>query len=305
MKYFKFSLFVLLLFLGLLNSCHNVKNSKFYGFDPPVDSAMIFAPDIICFEDRFEQSITFSPNGNEIVFGVSNQYWDDFRMHSIKFENGVWSDSKEVFPGGLLGGIAPMFSPDGERLYHSTTRTNYPFIDIYYTERMDSGWTEAIKMGFPISSDSIEFEVSESADHTIYFSSTREGCKGEIDIYYSELEDGQYKTAHRISNMINSDAGDDCPFIAPDESYLIFTSDRDGGYGARDIYISFRNEDKSWTKAINLGPKVNSEFWDLYPSVSPDGKYLFFTRREKWWESAPSDIYWISTKIFKEIQIES
>ena len=304
MKRFNFYCLVLLSLL-ILSSCNQSDSKLFLGLEPPADSAIVFAPDIICLSERFEQSITFAPDYKEIIFGVSSKHWDVFKMHSIKYENGVSSESKEVFANGIPGGVAPMFSPDGKKLYHSTTRTTFPYIDIYYTERIDTGWADAVKMEFPVSSDSIEWEASESANHTIYFSSQREGIRGELDIFYSELEDGQYKSAQRMSDMINSDAGDDCPFIAPDESYIIFSSNRAGGYGAHDIYISFKNEDGTWTKAKNLGPKVNTEFWDLYPSVSPDRKYIFFTRREKWWDSAPSDIYWISTDILKGFQIES
>jgi Tol biopolymer transport system component len=304
MRKHQISILIVLVCLGF-TSCNNNESQLFLGLEPPTDSAIIFAPDIICFTDRFEQSITFSPDFNDIVFGTTNQYWNEFKMYSITFENGNWSESKEIFSNGIPGGIAPMFSPDGNRLYHSASRTTYPYIDIFYTTKIDTGWAEAVKMEFPVNSDSIEFEISESEDRTLYFSSTRPGCQGEMDIFYSELEDGQYKKAQRMSDNINSDAGDDCPFIAPDESYIIFTSDKEGGYGFRDIYISFRNDDKTWTEAINLGPKVNSEFWDIYPSVSPDGKYLFFTRREKWWESSPSNIYWISTAVFKELQTKS
>jgi len=286
----------------VLNSCSDLNGKRFYGFEIPTDSAIIFASGIICLEERFEQSITFIPDGSEIVFGISNQNWDVFKMHSIKYENGRWSDSKEVFSNGTPGGIAPMFSPDGSKLYHSTTRTGYPEMDIYYTSKQDTGWAEAMKLDFPISSDSIEWEASVSTDHTIYFSSAREGCQGPLDIFFSELEDGRYKTANRMSDKVNSTAGDDCPFIAPDESYIIFASDRDDSFGKRDLYISFKNNDGSWSQALNLGPKVNTEFWEIYPSVSPDGEFLFFTRREKWWESAPSDIYWISTDFLKTLR---
>ncbi len=295
-------LFILTLSVSVLSSCCDSNISKFYGFDTPTDSAIVFAPGIICLEDRFEQSITFMPDGSKLVFGVSNQLWDDFKMYSISYINDKWSNQKEVFANGLHGGIAPMFSPDGSKLYHIATRTGYPEMDVYYTYSVDTGWVEAKKMDFPVSSDSIEWEASESIDKTVFFSSNREGCDGPLDIFFSEFEDGMYKKVQRMSEMINSSSGDDCPFIAPDKSYLIFASDRKSGHGNRDLYVSFRKLDGSWSKAKNLGSKINTNYWELYPSVSPDGKYLFFTRREKWLESAPSDIYWVSADVFESLK---
>ena len=66
------------------------------------------------------------------------------------------------------------------------------------------------------------------------------------------------------------------PFIAPDDSYLIFDSKRENGNA--DIYISFRQKDGSWGAAINLGDKINTELSDVYGSVTSDGKYFFFRR---------------------------
>ena len=51
--------------------------------------------------------------------------------------------------------------------------------------------------------------------------------------------------------------------------------------------------DDTWTEPRLLGGSVNSEFWDIYPSISPDGDYFFFTRRDAWQSKDDSDIYWI------------
>ena len=170
--------------------------------------------------------------------------------------------------------------------------------------RTGNGWTAPVKMEPPVNSSSVEFEVSVSENNTLYFSSTRPGMLGSIDIYYSKFEDGEYKTAVNMGIPVNTKNGDDCPFIARDESYLILNSNRNGGYDTdkSDLYISYRKDDGTWTNPKNLGPKINTAGYDIYPYVSPDNKFLFFTRRESWQNSKPSDIFWISTSFIDRLK---
>jgi hypothetical protein len=79
---------------------------------------------------------------------------------------------------------------------------------------------------------------------------------------------------------------------------LIFTSHRSGGYGKGDLYISFRKNDGSWGTPVNLGPHFNTTAYENGSTISPDGKFLFFTRRQDWHTSIDSNIYWVSVKAF-------
>src|SRR6186713_2131449 len=88
------------------------------------------------------------------------------------------------------------------------------------------------------------------------------------------------------------------PLIAPDESFLIFHSNRPGGFGIKDkdvnvihcdLYISF-NEAGKWTKPINMGDQINTTGIEMAPALTPDGKYFLFTRRESINTSKPSAI---------------
>ena len=81
------------------------------------------------------------------------------------------------------------------------------------------------------------------------------------------------------------------PFIAPDQSWLIFASERPGGYGAADLYVSFRRPDGTWGEPKNLGPSVNTAGSEYTPMLSPDGRYLFFTRGR-----FGDDIYWVDVE---------
>jgi hypothetical protein len=87
--------------------------------------------------------------------------------------------------------------------------------------------------------------------------------------------------------------------VSPDESYMIFTTTRPGDYGGDDLYVSFRGADGYWGEPINLGPEVNSEVLEYCPMVTPDGKYLFFSRRLSdptdggWPNVTEGNVYWV------------
>ncbi|UCG27518.1 MAG: PD40 domain-containing protein, partial [Bacteroidales bacterium] len=98
---------------------------------------------------------------------------------------------------------------------------------------------------------------------------------------------------------VNSSSSDVFPAIAPDERYLIFSSAREGGFFQRhqydfELYISFKNNDGSWTPARNLGEEINA-YSPLNPSISPDGKYLFF------YSDIEKEFFWVSTKIIDQL----
>ena len=89
------------------------------------------------------------------------------------------------------------------------------------------------------------------------------------------------------------------PFIAADESYIIWDSENEGGYGAVDLYISFKQQDGSWGAAINFGDKINTDGPDSGGYVSPDGKYFFFNRKIS---HEDSDIFWVDAQIIESLK---
>ncbi|MCK4943042.1 MAG: PD40 domain-containing protein [Candidatus Aminicenantes bacterium] len=86
--------------------------------------------------------------------------------------------------------------------------------------------------------------------------------------------------------------------MAPDGSYLLYDSNKPGGYGEFDIYITYRKVDGTWTKPINLGDKINSKYSENRVYVSPDDKYLFYTSSR----TGNLDAYWVDTKIIAELK---
>ena len=88
--------------------------------------------------------------------------------------------------------------------------------------------------------------------------------------------------------------------MSPNEDYVIFADRHDGGHGDFDLYISFKTTDDSWGYPINMGPDINTALRERFPTVSPDGKYLFFMRHTK-----TQDFFWVSTDILLKLKSKS
>ena len=91
------------------------------------------------------------------------------------------------------------------------------------------------------------------------------------------------------------------PGIAPDESFMVFYSIRPGAQPGTetDLYITLRRPDGTWTKPRNMGPRINTGYYEFGARISPDKKYMFFTRSTGWNLGLfrdKGDIYWVELK---------
>jgi Tol biopolymer transport system component len=131
---------------------------------------------------------------------------------------------------------------------------------------------------------------------TLYFSSNRPGGLGENDIYRTQRAAGRWTTPENLGPGVNSAGREYGPYIAPDETYLIFASERPGGLGGADLYISVRGADGRRSKPANLGPAVNTVTSEYTPMVSPDGRHLFFTSGT----AGSDDLFWIDAGVVRK-----
>jgi hypothetical protein len=137
-------------------------------------------------------------------------------------------------------------------------------------------------------------------DGTLYFKSLRGGGINGSWLYRAKLIDSTYSQVENLGGIINTGSGESEPYMAPDESYLIFISQtRTGGYGGWDLWICFRNIDSSWTIPVNIGPDINTTDDEYGPRVTHDGKYLFFTRENR---GKTMDIYWVSANCINSLK---
>lgn len=292
---------ILILVSQLLGHCKSkVDSIDYFGESPPGDTPVIFAPDVISLKGRFERVPAFSPDGKELFFTVTTPDWAPIIMYSKK-ENGRWSNSDTAFFAKTYNNTEPFFSPDGKKLFFASNRPpgSPPWNgNIWMIERTEGVWTEPKYLGDIVNSTGSDYHPAVTNDGTLYFASTRDAEQSGPDIYRSIMIDGQYQNPEDLGDSINSVFQDWDPYVTPDESLIIFKSDRPGGYGGMDLYVSFKAKNGTWTAAKNLGAKINTSWHDDAGDISPDGKYLFFARRT---DEDEMDIYWVDAKVIYDL----
>lgn len=283
---------IILVFLALGNISGQISEIDYFGQTPPGDSAIVFAPTIISLPGKYNQNGSFSADGKEFCFTVTNGEWSNSSLYYTRFENDNWlTPQKASFVSGSIWDA--FFTPDGNNLIY-TKITSVP--DLWMLEKEGDSWGNPTKLASPVSSSSAEFSPSVSLDGTIYFFSRRSG-----NIYLSMKESGSYKNVEKVESPIN-DFSDGEPYIAPDGSYMIFcSSDRPDCVGQDDIYISYKLS-TGWSNPIHLGAKINTAEIECSPNITPDNKYLLFTRREKMQTTKPSMILWVSASFIEELR---
>ncbi|MEM9671583.1 MAG: hypothetical protein AAF992_03265 [Bacteroidota bacterium] len=295
----KLSFIFWFLFLSFFSWAQTIPDSLTYlGQSSPGLTPEVFAPGIISLEKEFEFGSVFSEDGTAFYYGVDVNGKSETRYTELK--NGQWTDPTKLFYHEHYGYNDPFLSPDEQKLYFISSQPlngtgAKKDIDIWYANKQKDGWSSPINVGTTINSDSNEYYISFTDEETLYFSSNiRATQRGDYDIYASRLVDGKFQTPQRLSNAVNTANYEADVFVAYDESYLIFCSQRPGSYGRGDLYVSFREENGSWTPAKNMGNTINTEHYEFCPFVTKDGKYFFY--------SSDRDIYWVSAKIIDQLR---
>lgn len=296
------TLFLLHLNLGYTQP--DIADKLYLGQVTPGDSAVIFAPGIVSLPDRLEGKIAFSPDGNECYITIWGEKYSSCKVLFTKRINNTWTEQDEAsFSIGQYCG-EPFLSPDGTKLYFNYSYRDKP-TNIWMVQRTAQGWSDPRELPSPINSEKRDANYSETDKGTIYLASNRPGSFDERgDIWCIRKESDQPYVSEIIGMPVNSTAWD-AGLISPDGSYLIFTSERPGGIGYSDLYITFKKEDNSWTTPANM-KKINISgiASTTDPSISPDGRFLFFVRYNRTNEGETRDIYWVSTKIIDDIKKE-
>ncbi len=268
---------------------------------PPGKRAEIFAPGIVS-TLAHEYSFTVSPDGSEIFF--TRHIGEYSHIYYTQIKKGRWTEPQVAPFSGKFADYDQCFAHDGNSIYFVSDRprTGTPFIgDIWRTTRTVNGWSPPQNIGSPVNTDQNEACPSIAKDGTLYFHAVYPDGIGGSDIYASKFIDGTFSKPVNLGSAVNSTYNDSNAFIAQDESYIIFGSGRPGDLGNGDLYISFRDKYGEWTEAIHMEDRVNSEYFEYCPSVSPDGKFLFFTRIDTS-QNRKGDIYWMDAGIIEELR---
>jgi Tol biopolymer transport system component len=259
----------------------------YLGQKPPGPKPEVFAPGIISVEGTTERSLALSPKGDELFF-TRSRGWPDSKIMYMKRQGDTWSKPELASFVKDDGATQPVFSPDGQYLYFSTNhgKSDIRYFSLFRSKKEADGWSEpegVVDMGGGLM---MEFHPSVARNGSVYFLYWDFPKEPEQlgDLYVATLKDGKYTEPVLLGPPVSTEYNEVRPTVDPNEKYLLFESNRPGGYGGTDIYIAFRDSDGAWSTVRNLGPTVNTPGVDDTPNISPDGKY--------WFSSINGDIFW-------------
>ncbi|MDP5274995.1 TolB family protein [Chengkuizengella axinellae] len=226
-----------------------------------------------------EWAFTFNPDATKMYIqrGAAGRS----TLYESIFSDGIWSSAELfTFPNpdeiDFERYVDPFISPDGQKFFFVSEGETMGATDLWVSEMIDGKW------GIPytieiVNSPRAEWLPSVSTNGNLYFGSNRRGSQG-IDIYVSKFENGEYKEPELMGAEINTPNYEESPFIAPDESYLIFTRNAsEAGF-----YISY-NTNGSWSEAEQIKFKEGNQGLEsgsryrFSPYITPDKQYFYYS----------------------------
>ena len=261
------------------------------------DTVERLAPDAIPANGAFASS--FTPDGRTLFFTRVNADRTILQVMRTRWEGGRWTAPVLTSVADVPRSMDPHVAPDGRTLYYTSPRRR----DAASLGEEGGDWdTWAVDLdtdGNPTGAPRNLGAPANTARIEMYPSRTRAGALyyglASADTAERRTMNGIWRSdaggASRLAGPVNA-AGASNPYVSPDERVLIFSSDRAGTLGRGDLWLSVRGDDGTWGEPRNLGPLVNGAETEFCPQLSPDGRYLLFSRIHfENGERAGSDVY--------------
>jgi hypothetical protein len=231
------------------------------------------------------------PDGSEI-------YWSDQtpRILMVRLERDGWTAPVSVSIGSSLTDFRdPFISPGGERIYFFSTdplpgREAAGKENIWYAERDGAGWGEPVPVAASINALLTHWQVSVAANLDLYFAAADEGADFVGRIMVARWVDGAYVDPIPLGPPIDTGEMELTPFIAPDESYLLFSRLADS-VSTPNLYVTYRVGADRWSEPV----RIDRIAYALCPVVSPDGRYLFYM-------GSSHAVYWMTTQVLRDLK---
>ena len=266
----------------------------YFGQKPPGMVPGIFAPGIISTQNH-EFSCCMSPDGKEFYFTRLNP---EERQNYVMFTtltDGRWTEPAVApFAGPFT--FEPFVTPDNKRVYFQTGKVTDGKLMMYtmYADKTENGWSEARDAGDAFNPMKT-MHISATLDGTVYTTDISGGMGSEA-LGIVKKYNGEYKNLEKLGLPFNQTEKQQHPWIAPDESYIIFTVRKPGQDPVSVLLCSFKNKKGEWTEPIELKLGMDAG----QPFVTRDRKYLFFSGGSP----GRGDIFWVDAKIIEELKPE-
>lgn len=306
--------YLMLVFAIFLNACgtktHESKSSDslttgndslvteatYLGQKPPGSIPQIFAPGVISIDGRYEHGISFSPGLDEVYFSA-NKKDNDPSIYFAKLEGGKWTNPEKTnfTKGKKAGEMHPFVNPKGDKIYFTahdefTQPHHKESVKAWYVSRLENGWSDATQLDSPVNEDFV-FYANQAKNGDLFYTNV-----SKRKMYYAPNKDGKFPEKKELGIQVGFHG-----FISPSEDYLVVNArNKEDKEQKSDIYVYFKKKDGTWSKPINLGNEVNSTFAETCPSITPDGKYLFFGRYNE--KGGLSNFYWVSTEVIHKLK---
>jgi len=255
----------------------------YLGQTPPLETPKIFAPCMLADSGIVLGRVAFSKDGREFYYGFA-KHWFDFSGIGVKqiiFDGKKWNKPKI-----LIENLAtPTLSIDETKLFFGGQNS-----DVWQSEKVDNVWSTP-KLFLDKNYGLYNFMPTKSG---VYYvgSNANAGSKKDYSTYdFCTLTISKTDTLIKsLGSPLNTPAFDGDLYVAPDESYMIISAKETKIYDC-ELWISFRNSDKTWTIPISLGDKINTGLAHRFGQyVSPDGRYLFYTKGTS---EKDCNFYWV------------
>ncbi len=215
------------------------------------------------------------------------------KIQNIEFATNAMKNPVDITPINLGSNInskleeyMPAFTIDESVMYitqrDGTMHPSRQNEDIYYSNRNNNQWGKIKNIGSPINTIENEgaFSVSADGNYIFFTSCSRPGGVGQCDIWLTMNKNGSWTTPGNIGKPVNSKHWESQPSISATGKKLYFTSDRPGGFGGTDIWVSSFGEE-GWEAPVNLGAEINSSQDEQFPFIHPDGITLYYSSAGK------------------------
>ena len=172
----------------------------------------------------------------------------------------------------------PTISLDGKQLVF-TRRVHGTNEDFYQSDRTSKGWTLARPLDGNINSNDNEgaLNISQDGQWLIFTGCNFQNGFGSCDLFISYLTTEGWSAPENLGPNFNTEFWESAPSLSPDKRDLYFSSNRPGGYGGNDIYVSHRMENGRWSAPENMGPHINTGGDESTPFIHADNSSLYFT----------------------------